>query len=392
MTASIKPCKPPYPLQALTMYPTKGAMKHSRSSIFTALRLLTVAAVFATSAAHADVYGDVNALLRAGKLGEAQSKAEAFLETNPRDPQMRFLKGVIQRTAGKQADAITTFTKLTEDYPELPEPYNNLAVLYAGQSQFDKARAALEMAIRTNPSYSTAHENLGDVYARLASQAYNKALQLDGASAEVTPKLALIRELFKPNVRNALTPAAKPTAAAPSPAASAVTASVAKPAATVAATAPAAAAVKPVPAPTVTPATTITPAVVAAATTPAATPVKPAVADATTKEAEAAVRAWAKAWSSKDISGYLSAYGKAFTPSGKQSRSAWEDERRQRIAGKSSISVKLENLTVTVNAGKAEAKFRQDYRADALSVSSRKTLDLVKVGDRWLIVKESTGN
>jgi tetratricopeptide (TPR) repeat protein len=374
------------------MYPTKGAMKHSRSSIFTALRLLTVAAVFASSAAHADVYGDVNALLRAGKLGEAQSKAEAFLETNPRDPQMRFLKGVIQRTAGKQADAITTFTKLTEDYPELPEPYNNLAVLYAGQSQFDKARAALEMAIRTNPSYSTAHENLGDVYARLASQAYNKALQLDGASAEVTPKLALIRELFKPNVRNALTPAAKPTAAAPSPAASAVTASVAKPAATVAATTTAAAAVKPVPAPTVTPATTITPAVVAAATTPAATPLKPAVADATTKEAEAAVRAWAKAWSSKDISGYLSAYGKAFTPSGKQSRSAWEDERRQRIAGKSSISVKLENLTVTVNAGKAEAKFRQDYRADALSVSSRKTLDLVKVGDRWLIVKESTGN
>ena len=392
MTASIKPCKPPYPLQALTMYPTKGAMKHSRSSIFTALRLLTVAAVFASSAAHADVYGDVNALLRAGKLGEAQSKAEAFLETNPRDPQMRFLKGVIQRTAGKQADAITTFTKLTEDYPELPEPYNNLAVLYAGQSEFDKARAALEMAIRTNPSYSTAHENLGDVYARLASQAYNKALQLDGASAEVTPKLALIRELFKPNVRNALTPAAKPTAAAPSPAASAVTASVAKPAATVAATTTAAAAVKPVPAPTVTPATTITPAVVAAATTPAATPLKPAVADATTKEAEAAVRAWAKAWSSKDISGYLSAYGKAFTPSGKQSRSAWEDERRQRIAGKSSISVKLENLTVTVNAGKAEAKFRQDYRADALSVSSRKTLDLVKVGDRWLIVKESTGN
>jgi tetratricopeptide (TPR) repeat protein len=299
---------------------------------------------------------------------------------------------MIQRTAGKQADAITTFTKLTEDYPELPEPYNNLAVLYAGQSQFDKARAALEMAIRTNPSYSTAHENLGDVYARLASQAYNKALQLDGASAEVTPKLALIRELFKPNVRNALTPAAKPTAAAPSPAASAVTASVAKPAATVAATTTAAAAVKPVPAPTVTPATTITPAVVAAATTPAATPLKPAVADATTKEAEAAVRAWAKAWSSKDISGYLSAYGKAFTPSGKQSRSAWEDERRQRIAGKSSISVKLENLTVTVNAGKAEAKFRQDYRADALSVSSRKTLDLVKVGDRWLIVKESTGN
>jgi tetratricopeptide (TPR) repeat protein len=370
-------------------------MKHTRSSIFTALRLLTLAAVIASPAVHADEYGDVNSLLRAGKLGEAQTKAEAFLETNPRDPQMRFLKGVIQRTAGKQSDAIITFTKLTEDYPELPEPYNNLAVLYAGQSQFDKARAALEMAIRTNPSYSTAHENLGDVYARLASQAYNKALQLDGASTDVTPKLALIRELFKPNVKNALTPSAKTTAATPASTA----ASGAKPAATapapaiVAAIAPSAAA-KPVAVPSVaaTPPPPVPAAIVAAPPPVTPTPVKPAVVDNASKEAEAAVRAWAKAWSSKDISGYLGAYGKAFSPSNKQSRSDWEDERRQRIAGKSSISVKLENLTVSANAGKAKAKFRQDYRADALSVSSRKTLDLVKVGDRWFIVKESTGN
>ena len=148
--------------------------------------------------AHADDYGDVGQLMRSGKLAEAMVKADAYLVTNPRDPQMRFLKGVIQRDTGKPADAITTFTKLTEEYPELPEPYNNLAVLYAGQSQFDKARAALEMAIRTNPSYATAHENLGDVYAKLASQAYNRALQLDSANAGVPPKLALIRELFNP--------------------------------------------------------------------------------------------------------------------------------------------------------------------------------------------------
>ena len=149
--------------------------------------------------AHADDYTDVGQLLRSGKLAEAMTRADAYLATNPRDPQMRFLKGLIQRDAGKPADAIATFTKLTEDYPELPEPYNNLAVLYAGQSQFDKARAALEMAIRTNPSYATAHENLGDVYAKLASQAYNRALQLDSANAAVPPKLALIRELFNPS-------------------------------------------------------------------------------------------------------------------------------------------------------------------------------------------------
>ncbi|MFZ3221442.1 MAG: DUF4440 domain-containing protein, partial [Rhodoferax sp.] len=109
------------------------------------------------------------------------------------------------------------------------------------------------------------------------------------------------------------------------------------------------------------------------------------------KEAEAAVRAWAKAWAAKDVKGYLAAYGREFDPPGKQSRSAWEEERRQRINGKSKISLKLENLTVTVSGNKAVAKFRQDYKSGGLAVSSRKTLDLVKSGDRWHIVKESTG-
>ena len=355
-------------------------MKHTRSTLFSTLRLLTLAAACAATFAHADEYDDVSQLLRAGKLVEASVKADAYLAAKPRDPQMRFLKGVIQRNAGKLPEAITTFTKLTEDFPELPEPYNNLAVLYAGQSQFDKARAALEMAIRTNPSYATAHENLGDVYARLASQAYNKALQLDGANAAVPPKLALIREVFKPNLKNQ-TPAAAPAALA---------AVVAKPVTP----APVAAPVTPTPAAPLSPpavAVAVKPAPPVAAT-PVAAPAKPAPSDKPAKEAEAAVLAWAKAWSAKDMSAYLGAYGKEFDPPGKQSRSVWEQERRQRIVGKSNISIKLENLSVSVNGHKAIAKFRQDYRANALSVSSRKTLELVKTGDHWLIVKESTGN
>ena len=80
-------------------------------------------------------------------------------------------------------------------------------MLYANQNQLDKARTALEMAIRTNPSYATAHENLGDIYAKLASQAYNKALQLDAANAtSVKPKLALIRELFSADIARVPSP------------------------------------------------------------------------------------------------------------------------------------------------------------------------------------------
>jgi tetratricopeptide (TPR) repeat protein len=169
-------------------------MKHGLPNIFTALRWLALLAVCAVAPVHADDYGDVGQLLRNGKPVEAMSKADAYLATNPRDPQMRFLKGVIQRSAGKTADAINTFVQLNEDYPELAEPYNNLAVLYAGQGQLDKARAALEMAIRANPEYATAHENLGDVYARLAGQAYAKSLQLDSSNAALVPKQALIRD------------------------------------------------------------------------------------------------------------------------------------------------------------------------------------------------------
>jgi ketosteroid isomerase-like protein len=309
---------------------------------------------------------------------------------------MRFLKGVIHRDSGKTAEAIATFTRLTEDYPELPEPYNNLAVLYASQSQFDKARAALEMAIRTNPSYATAHENLGDVYAKLASQAYNKALQLDTNNQAVPPKLALIRELFSASGAKGQRPSTSGTGPAPStPPPAANIAGSGKPPPTL----PGPAINRPPAAP---PVAAVTPPAAApapaspVATREPATPAPVAVVAAPTntgaKEAEAAIKAWAAAWSTKDVKSYLAAYGKDFDTPGSMKRSAWEEERRQRITSKSTISVRINGLNVTVNGNKAVAKFRQDYRADELAFSSQKTLDLVKVGEKWLIVRESTGS
>jgi len=168
-------------------------MKHGSAKSFQLIRLMALAAILSASASHADEYSDVSQLMRAGKLAEAQALVDRHLAAKPRDPQMRFIKGVIQRESGRLAEAMDTFTKLTEDHPELPEPYNNLAVIQASLGQNEKARAALEMAIRINPSYATAHENLGDVYAKLASQAYSKALQIDGSNTAVKAKLAAIR-------------------------------------------------------------------------------------------------------------------------------------------------------------------------------------------------------
>jgi tetratricopeptide (TPR) repeat protein len=193
-------------------------MTHPRNDRYLSLRSLALAAVLCVPPiALADDLADVTLLMRSGKVSQAIARADQSLAAKPRDPQMRFLKGVLQTEAGRTADAITTFTQMTEEYPELPEPYNNLAVIYAGQGEFDKARAALEMAIRTNPGYATAHENLGDVYAKLASQSYGKTLQLDPGNKSVQPKMTLIRELFaigaKPPGGTSATPPATPASA-----------------------------------------------------------------------------------------------------------------------------------------------------------------------------------
>ncbi|WP_374241256.1 tetratricopeptide repeat protein, partial [Zoogloea sp.] len=207
------------------------------------------------SPVRADSIQDLQTLVKQGQLSQALEKADQLLASKPRDAQVRFLRGVILSELNRGTEAVAVFQKLTEDYPELPEPYNNLAVLYAQQRQYDKARNALEMAIRTHPSYATAHENLGDIYARLASQAYDKALALDSSNVGAQSKLAMIREMMSvggKTVRPTPPAAAKPAPAVASAAvpAAAPAAAPAKPVAPAPAVAPApVAAAKPVPAP-----------------------------------------------------------------------------------------------------------------------------------------------
>jgi len=388
----------------------KSPLPRTRFSFSPTVRalLLATACGMALPALAAGEHDEVDRLMQAGKLDEAMTRADAFLKDKPKDPQMRFLKGVIQLDTGKRAEAIAAFTQLTQDAPELPEPYNNLAVIYASQNQFDKARSALESAIRTNPSYATAQENLGDVYARLASQAYSKALQLDQNNTAVQPKLAVIRTLFTPAPagaksaavvaaaapeasRPALTAKAAAPAAAPTPAPVAKAPAAPAPAPTTA-PAPAAKAVVPAPVPAAPPPAVVAKAPEASApSAPAAASAAAAVPAASAAEVESAVRGWAAAWAGQDMDRYLSAYGPEFNPGGGQSRKSWEDERRARIVGKSSISVNIENLVINVNGQAATAKFRQIYRADNLNISSRKTLELQRSGNQWHIRKESVG-
>jgi tetratricopeptide (TPR) repeat protein len=162
------------------------------------MRFAGLLAGFALAAAvpvNAQTLADVQDLMKQGNLARALEQADLFIADQPRDAQGPFTKGLILTDMGRTAEAIDVFTALTENFPELPEPYNNLAVLHAGQKQYDLARVALEMAIRVDPDYAVAHENLGDIYAKLASRSYARALQLDASGTTASAKLKLAEEL-----------------------------------------------------------------------------------------------------------------------------------------------------------------------------------------------------
>ncbi len=325
----------------------------------TLVGLIATLVCLAAPLARADDLQDAQQLLKSGQREQALEHVNKALAAKPKDPQARFLKGVILTEQGKQSEAIDVFSKLTHDYPNLPEPYNNLAVIYAGQGQYEKARAALEQSIRTHPSYATAYENLGDVYAKLASQAYGKALQLDASNTGAQNKLALVHELVGEPKPTAMAQAEPKTEPQPE--------STAEPKAEPKVEAKA------------------EPKVEAKAPPPALAANDPA-------EVLKAVNAWAQAWSKKDADAYLAHYAPSFDPPGRQSRADWEKERRQRIEAPKSISVSVDSPKVTMHgANQARVSFRQNYRSDRLKSNSRKTLEMVKSDKGWLIEKEQAG-
>jgi len=337
--------------------------------------------VTASLPAKADEIQEISQLFKQGQNEPAMSRVNEYLVTHPKDAQARFLKGLILTEQNKTMDAIRIFNDLTVDFPELPEPYNNLAVLYAQQGQYEKAKTALEMAIRTHPSYATAHENLGDIYAKMATIAYDKALQLDKSNSSAQTKLALVKELFSGNrsvkapataksepARQAIASAAKPAPVAAAP--------VAPPPAKVAAVAVAPA--KPAPQPAAKPVT--------------APETKAADGGDESAEIVQAIHAWAAAWSKRDVHAYLASYAKDFKVPRGESRSAWEKTRKERLVKPKSINVEIVAPKVTQEGPtRATVEFRQAYHSDVINNTTRKSLSMIKSGDKWLILEERVG-
>ncbi|MGQ0697181.1 MAG: tetratricopeptide repeat protein [Panacagrimonas sp.] len=318
------------------------------------IRLAFVAALLfpVQYAAAAEPVEEAQDLIEQGQFDEALRLIDRQLKDAPQDAEARFLRGLVLTRLSRTEEAVKVFADITRDYPQLPEPYNNLAVLYAQRGDYEKARDALEAALATHPSYATAHENLGDIYAALAGAAYGRALQLDQGNQDVRNKLAFINKL---NNKESAPPAF--VAATPGPAAVAAA-----------------------PAPVETPAPAPAPVEAAADT----------VDESTTTAVKAALVAWTGAWSKKDVDGYLAAYASDYRPEGGVQRSTWEAQRRDRILRPARIKVEaVKPQMVSLGDGRVRVNFRQEYESDSFSDQVSKVVEMRDEGG-WKIVREYT--
>jgi tetratricopeptide (TPR) repeat protein len=150
-----------------------------------------------SAGAQADLYSDVNRMINSGQWDKAQKEVDQRLQVAPTDPQMRLLLSRIQDAQGQTQAAMDTLQALTQSFPELAEPHNNLAVLLARENRHADALASLQAAVQARPDYAVALENMGDVYAALASQAYAKALQITPQQRRIQAKQLGIDQMLK---------------------------------------------------------------------------------------------------------------------------------------------------------------------------------------------------
>lgn len=375
----------------------------------------------------------IEEMIAKGDLQEAMLTMEEQLSRNPNHVHLLFLKGLIHASRNEFEPAKKIFLELTKSNPELPEPFNNLAVIYAAQGDYDAARLALQQAINTHPSYATAHENLGDIYAKLASKAYNQALELDEKNSNAKEKLLLVSDLF-PKERSVIPQSDKQTEMELEQTRNKVTELEQTLSATLqrdttdlekssrelaetrqllerqqaevkvlheqlagvesqlnkAQTELAQLKTVPIVASNQTVMLNETKNTADTTSAPVTAPARVGGNHSDRESILMAVNHWAERWSAKDIEGYLAVYSSSFAPQG-MTRQRWMSQRRERLLAPSRIIVKIVSPTVNVVSPlEARVVFTQEYASDNYRDRVLKTLSLTKQSGKWLIEEERT--
>ena len=275
-------------------------------------------------------YDDIQLLINQGEYEKALLLTEKKLSVTKSDIKLQFMKGLVLTRLDQYHDAEEVFIQITVANPELPEPFNNLAVVYAAQGKYAEAEEALKNAINTHPSYATAHENLGDIYAKMASHAYNQALELDIRNTAAQEKLSLVKELIFSSTESEkkVIPSVKKINLEED-----ITLS--------------------------------------------------------EKAVEKIIKKWANSWTVQDVDSYLEYYGQEFTPPNRMSRNEWEQDRRRRITRPNYINVTLTDIKIKpYKKGYVEITLTQTYHSDIYSDRVKKQILMQKVSNKWLITQE----
>ncbi len=322
--------------------------------------LALVAAFLVTGALAQGWLDSVRDLDGQGRIREALTRLEDEPARLAGDPEARLLRGVLLAKLGRTAEAREICQRLILEHPDMPEGYNNLAVMHAAAGDYDTAIEILKQGLATHPSYRTTYDNLTKVYGKLAGEAYSKALGDERIDAEPL-RLALIKGLVQmPAGASGATPGRQEPVARRPDAAVDVSPMVPAP------SAPRPAAESPV---------TAAPA---------------EVDDGQTASAIwRAVQSWADAWSGKRADVYLSFYDSQFVPPGGGSRAQWENLRRRRLAAPGYIKISLALLEIERPApDRAMARFVQSYESDRFRDTVTKALEMVPSAAGWRIVAE----
>lgn len=299
------------------------------------------------------------------------------------------LQGALEMARdGRKTEALALLRRLTaEDSSDLAA-WNDQAALQAELGDLDGARISLEHALVVRPDVAVLSRNLEKICSRQARMAYDSAFgtpsRLEPLSLELRSVPAVEgnaeRSVETDSLRQALACAnleavevaglrdsladrdkqiARLESARP-PTGSAI----------VAAAAP-----------------------VARAAVPAARPPAPArrggmQVETSRTDPVQAVKAWAKAWSDRDVEAYLASYAPDYHPAG-SSRLEWEDQRRARIRTPDWIKVDVESPVLhRIGQDQAEVVYRQVYQTQGVRLTSRKKIGLTIFQGEWKIEEE----
>ena len=267
----------------------------------------------------------------------ALEKIKKRLRSSPGEPRLLFYKGVTEAKVNQIDEAINTYNDLINRHPNLPEPYNNLAVIYAERQELDLAKETLEKAIKTNSSYSVAHVNLGDIYTQMATNAYNMAFEIDKDNKIAKNKLKLITELFnyRPNTNEKSIALGK-----------------------------------------------LEKENIVIITRSKSTDKKNII---------KRIETWKTAWEDKDLDLYFDSYSENFKYPNQMSQNQWENYRSDRIVNKKNISINISNIKLKFKKDIIQAVFYQEYKSTGYQQKSKKTLFFEFQSDDWKIIEEFSG-